>query len=191
MPIPSLDRVSELVAEPVRRRGFDVEDVAVVPAGAHSTVRVIVDGDGGVSLDDIAELSREISAALDADDGDDSPYTLEVTTPGIGRPLTHPRHWRRARGRKVRIDTAAGPIVGRVGESTDDTVAIVVKDKQLTVRSVPLADVTKAVVEVEFAAPSARELELCGGVAPGRPVPGAAADNGAAEENNAAEEADK
>ena len=163
MPTPTPDRVSQLVAEPVRRRGFDVEECTVVVAGARSVVRVVVDGDAGVTLDDIADLSREISAALDAEDRSDSPYTLEVTTPGIGRPLTETRHWRRARGRKVRIDTAAGPIVGRVGELASDAVTIVVKGKTIEIRKVPLADVQRAVMEVEFAPPSARELELCGG----------------------------
>ncbi|MBJ8344960.1 ribosome maturation factor RimP [Antrihabitans sp. YC2-6] len=174
MPIPSLERVSKLVADPVTRRGFDLEDVAVVAAGKHSTVRVTVDSDSGVTLDDIAGLTRDISEALDEiTDTGEAPYTLEVTTPGIGRPLTLERHWRRARGRKVKIETPTEKFVGRIGEAKDGGVAIVVPGREPTLRTVSLDDVTKAVVEVEFSPPNPRELELAGGIAPGRPVPGA------------------
>ena len=81
----------------VAEAGFDLEDVLVTPAGKRRQVRVIVDGDGGVSLDDVAVVSQRVSAALDDSAAMGSgPYVLEVTSPGVDRPLTQPRHWRRA-----------------------------------------------------------------------------------------------
>src|SRR3954462_10521395 len=82
--------------------GYDLEDVTVPAAGRRSVVRVVVDQDGGIDLDAVAEVSRAVSDALDGSDATGSaPYTLEVTSPGVDRPLTEPRHWRRAVGRRV------------------------------------------------------------------------------------------
>lgn len=174
MPIPSEERVNELVAELVVRRGYDLEDVNVTPAGKHSVVRVMVDSDAGADLDAIADLSRDISAVLDdLTEIGETPYTLEVTTPGVDRPLTLERHWRRARGRKVALTLAGERLDGRIGAVAAGAVDLVVGGKaDPTIRSIDLADVTDAVVQVEFSKPSARELELTGGVAEGRPISG-------------------
>jgi len=93
------------VAEPVvRALGMDLESVKVTTAGRRRLLRVVVDSDRGVSLDDAALASRELSAKLDAADVmGDMPYTLEVSSPGVDRPLTQPRHWQRAVGRLVRV----------------------------------------------------------------------------------------
>jgi ribosome maturation factor RimP len=89
-------------------------------------LRVVVDSDDGISLDDVATLSRTVSAALD--DGEvmgAGPYVLEVTSPGVDRPLTEARHWRRATGRLVRAPlTAGGHIEGRVVSADDEGVVI-------------------------------------------------------------------
>ncbi|MFQ6398204.1 ribosome maturation factor RimP [Nocardia sp. KC 131] len=188
MPMPTEERLSQLVAGLVERRGFDLEGVEISTAGKHAEaqarVKVIVDSDDGSDLDTIAELSKELSERLDeADDFGETEYLLEVTTPGIDRPLTVDRHWHRARGRKVRISLRPGaptPDSGgsdtfdaRVGELTDGTVALVLGGKRNPHRvSVALADIAEAVVQVDFSPPGARELELAGGVAPGRPQPG-------------------
>ena len=84
---------------------MDLESVRVSVAGRRRLLRVVVDSDHGVSLDDAADVSRDVSAALlDATDViGDVPYTLEVSSPGVDRPLTEPRHWRRAAGRLVRV----------------------------------------------------------------------------------------
>ncbi|GGK42130.1 ribosome maturation factor RimP [Nocardia camponoti] len=188
MPMPTEERVSQLVAELVARRGFDLEGVAIAAAGkdelAPVRVKVTVDSDSPVPLDTIAELSRDMSEILDAaNDFGESAYLLEVTTPGVDRPLTKPGHWRRARGRKVRVtlhpdaDRPEGKAkfearVGALGE-TEDTVALVLGGKVKPHRiHVPLAGIANAVVQVEFSTPGAAELELAGGIAPGRPVPG-------------------
>ena len=100
----ALERLLEPV---VRAAGLDLESVRVSGAGRRRLLRVVVDADGGVDLDDIALVSREASARLD-DTGamGEAPYTLEVSSPGVGRPLTQPRHWRRAVGRLVRVPLA-------------------------------------------------------------------------------------
>ena len=87
--------------------GFDLEDVVVTPAGKRRVLRVVVDKDGGVDLDDIAGVSTSVSATLDESNAMGAvPYVLEVTSPGVDRPLTLPRHWRRATDRLVQVDIA-------------------------------------------------------------------------------------
>ena len=96
------------VIEPVvAAAGFDLEEITVVPAGRRRLVRVVIDSDAGVDLDAAAEVSAALSVRLDEGVADEvfgeAAYTLEVTSPGIGRPLTLPRHFRRATGRIVSI----------------------------------------------------------------------------------------
>ena len=107
------------VLEPVvRAAGMDLESVRVSPAGRRRLLRLVVDADGGVGLDEIAEVSREVSVRLDASGAmGEVPYTLEVSSPGVDRPLTEPRHWRRAVGRLVSapLAVAGGDDPGRAG----------------------------------------------------------------------------
>jgi len=186
MPMPTEERVSQLVAALVESRGFDLEGVAVSAASKdQARVVIAVDSDVTADLDAVADLSGIISEILDdAGDFGETPYLLEVTTPGVERPLTLPRHWQRARGRKVSIrmrPEASAPegtatFDARVGEATDTEVALVLGGKRNPHRvRVPLADIDSAVVQVEFSTPGPAEMELAGGVAPGRPAPGAAA----------------
>jgi ribosome maturation factor RimP len=103
------DQLAGLLAPVVTAQGMDLEDIRVSAAGRRRLLRVVVDADGGVSLDDIAVVSRELSAALDAADAmGAAPYTLEVSSPGVDRPLTQPRHWRRNIGRRVVAPLVAG-----------------------------------------------------------------------------------
>lgn len=99
---PDTDRLVRLLEPVVHAMDMDLEGIRVTAAGRRRVLRVIVDADGGVSLDDIAFASRELSVKLDnsAEMGE-QPYTLEVSSPGVDRPLTQPRHWRRAIGRLV------------------------------------------------------------------------------------------
>jgi ribosome maturation factor RimP len=101
---PDQRRLVSLLEPVVLAMGMDLEGVKVALAGRRRLLRIVVDADGGVGLDEIAEVSREISARLDARDAmGDAPYTLEVSSPGVDRPLTEPRHWRRATGRLVAV----------------------------------------------------------------------------------------
>ncbi|MGW6696054.1 ribosome maturation factor RimP [Rhodococcus sp. NPDC054953] len=174
MPVPSKERVIELLTDLVPRQGYDLEDVTVTKAGSRSVVRVMVDSDAGLGLDAVADLSRLISDRLDsATEFGEAPYTLEVTSPGVDRPLTEPRHWRRAQGRRVRVEIGDEKVLGRVGVLGDGVVALVVPAKGgPVVREIAIADVCTAVVQVEFSTPNAQELELAGGVAAGRALPG-------------------
>ncbi|MCZ4078536.1 ribosome maturation factor RimP [Rhodococcus sp. H36-A4] len=173
MPVPSKERVIALLSDLVTSRGFDLEDVNVVSAGKHSAVRIMVDREEGIDLDTLPSLSREISDIFDAvSDFGDAPYTLEVTTPGVDRPLTEDRHWRRARGRVVRFKLENEKFDARVGHLEGRSLTVVTRDKGvLATRVVELDDVVKAVVQVEFSKPKADEMELAGGVVDGRPAP--------------------
>ena len=152
---PSSSAEVRAVVDPVvRAAGLDLEDLAVVPAGRRRVVRVTVDGDDPPDLDAVAEVSRAVSDALDAADAFGSaPYTLEVGTPGVGRPLTAPRHWRRALRRLVAAELVDGtPLTGRLVEADSAAVRL---DVGGTVHEVAYADVRSARVEVEFARPAA------------------------------------
>ncbi|OAK52773.1 ribosome maturation factor RimP [Rhodococcoides kyotonense] len=173
MPVPSKERVVALLSDLVHDRGFDLEDVTVVSAGKHSAVRIMVDREEGTGLDALPALSHEISELFDGvSDFGEAPYTLEVTTPGIDRPLTEERHWRRARGRKVRVEVADEKFDGRVGALDGGSITLVTRTKGvLATRVVALSDISKAVVQVEFSPPKEDEMELAGGVFGSRPRP--------------------
>jgi ribosome maturation factor RimP len=144
--------VSALTAEltpPLLDLGLDLEGLEVTPAGRRRLLRVAVDKDGGVTMDDVADATKEVSRILDASDAmGEQPYTLEVTSPGIDRPLTLPRHWRRNAGRLVKVRTRDGETVqGRITSNDDAAVRL---DVDGTPRELPLDQVAKAHVEVEF-----------------------------------------
>ena len=110
------DRIDAAVADPLGALGLDLEAVELTPAGKRRMLRVAVDRDGGVTLDDVADATREVSEALDdADVMGEAPYTLEVTSRGVDRPLTLPRHWRRNHDRLVKVTTTDGEtLTGRI-----------------------------------------------------------------------------
>lgn len=146
-------RLVQLLTPAVEAGGHDLEDVSVSSAGRRSVIRVVVDKDGGVTLDDIAAVSRQVSDVLDTAEVEEpqllgGSYVLEVTSPGVDRPLTQPRHWRRNAGRLVKAVLADGStLTGRV-VSADD--AEVVLDVEGTQRTVLLTGVRSATVQVEF-----------------------------------------
>jgi ribosome maturation factor RimP len=109
-------RLAGMIQPVVAAAGLDLESVRVTIAGKRRLLRVVVDGDHSVSLDETADVSREVSALLDASSMmGEVPYTLEVSSPGVDRPLTEPRHWRRAVRRLVRVKAAGeGTVQGRV-----------------------------------------------------------------------------
>lgn len=149
------EQLTGMIEPIVAAAGYDLENVVVTPAGRRSLVRVVVDGDNGISLDDVAALSRALSAALD--DGDTavigaSPYVLEVSSPGVDRPLTQPRHWRRARGRLVTVTRHEGAGVrGRVLSSDENSVVL---DLAGAEHELAYGEISTARVEVEFNRPS-------------------------------------
>lgn len=114
-PIPEPADLARVLEPVIRAAGMDLESVRVSPAGRRRLLRLVVDADGGLGLDAIAAVSREVSGRLDATGAmGEVPYTLEVSSPGVDRPLTEPRHWRRAQGRLVSAPLAvAGDGPGR------------------------------------------------------------------------------
>ena len=148
------DRTEAELVDPLCALGLDVEAVEVTPAGKRRVLRIAVDKDGGVTLDDVADATREVSRVLDDSDVmGEMPYTLEVTSRGVDRPLTLPRHWRRNQNRLVKATLADGSdVTGRILASDDTTATL---DVDGTRREVTYADVAKALVQIEFNRPTA------------------------------------
>jgi len=145
------------LVEPLRALGVDVEAVEIQKAGRRHVVRVVVDRDGGVDLDLVAAVSRRASELLDVPPLSDAlpgPFVLEVTSPGVDRPLTEPRHWRRAVSRLVQVTLADGTTVdGRLlSVPSDEEVVVAGAGGDVTI---PLSAVERAVVQVEFNRPDA------------------------------------
>lgn len=153
------DRIEAELAGPLAELGMDVEAVELTPAGKRRMLRVAVDADGGVTLDEVAEATREVERVLDASDVmGESPYTLEVTSRGVDRPLTLPRHWRRNEGRLVKANLVDGEeLTGRIAESDDQGVTLLVDRRaskgakpKIVPTPVSYADIAKARVQIEF-----------------------------------------
>jgi ribosome maturation factor RimP len=142
----------EALERPLAQSGLDLEGVEVSQAGRRSLVRVLVDQDGGVTLDDIAEATHLVSDVLDTSDVmGESSYTLEVTSPGTDRPLTLARHWRRNTDRLVTVSThSGGTFTGRVLAADEDHARL---DVDGATREVAYDDVAKARVQIEFNRP--------------------------------------
>ncbi|MFC5825592.1 ribosome maturation factor RimP [Nonomuraea insulae] len=143
------DHLMELLEPVVSAEGLDLEDITVTQAGKRRLLRVIVDRDGGVSLDDVADVSQAVSTALDDTDAmGQAAYTLEVSSPGIDRPLTEPRHWRRAAKRLVKAELDDGAVVeGRVLAADESGVDL---DVEGTARRLDYQHLTRGRVQVEF-----------------------------------------
>lgn len=143
----SNNRVADLLAPLVEKRGIDLEEVVIKPAGRRSIVQILIDRDGGVDLDLVAAVSREISDALDATDLlGNNPYTLDVGSVGIDRPLTLPRHFRRNKNRLVEIETQSGEVfTDRIFEISETSITF-----KETAKSIAISEIKKAQVQVEF-----------------------------------------
>jgi ribosome maturation factor RimP len=149
-PAPRIDlaaakaRVLAVIEPVIAGAGYDLEDVKLSRAGRRHLLRVLVDADGGINLDDVAVVSREISAALDeAEEAGGEvlagEYQLEVGSPGVDRPLTLPRHWRRNVGRLVTVNG----VTGRVTAADDRGIV-------LDNREIAYPDLGPGKVQIEF-----------------------------------------
>jgi len=147
------EKITELVQPAVEKAGFFLEDVHVVSPGKHRIVTCIVDGQTPLNLDQVTSVSRDISELLDsADFMDDAAFTLEVTSPGVDRPLTLPRHWQKNLNRLVKVVKLDGSVVnGRITSLEDSQVLLTedIKGKS-KVHTVIFADIKRATVEIEF-----------------------------------------
>jgi ribosome maturation factor RimP len=145
-------KIAEVIGPVVTDAGMDLESVRVTAAGRRRLLRVVVDSDHGVSLDDAAAISRQLSAALDeAAVMGEFPYTLEVSSPGVDRPLTDPRHWRRAVGRLVKVTVdGTGATSGRIVSADPEGVTLDVGGAQ---RHFSYAVLGAGAIQVEFGHP--------------------------------------
>jgi ribosome maturation factor RimP len=171
------DQIRPAVEGPLASLGLLVEDVAVTPAGRRRLVRIwidrVLDAHEGpttaptrpLSLDEVADATRAVGEALDATDVmGEQPYTLEVTSPGVDRPLTQPRHYRRNVTRLVTLTPLEGdPVTGRLVSADDDGVTVEVpaaKKEPARTEQLAYAALSRAVVEVEFSRPGGADEHL-------------------------------
>jgi ribosome maturation factor RimP len=147
------DQISELVTTAVSDLGFYLEDVHIATPGSHRIITCIVDGDASLNLDQVTSVSRVISELLDeATFMGETPFTLEVTSPGVDRPLTQPRHFAKNVDRLLKIIKLDGSeVTGRILSNTDHdvTLSVAVK-KETTEQTISLSEIKRAVVEIEF-----------------------------------------
>lgn len=157
---PTGDRLTAALQPSLSGLGYDVEAVELSAAGKRRVLRVAVDRDGGVTLDDVAAATSEVARVLDETDLlGQRPYTLEVTSRGVDRPLTLPRHWRRNVDRLVALTltddaTLTGRIVAVSEEPGAESATLDVDGEE---RLVPLAEVARALVQIEFNRPAQSE----------------------------------
>lgn len=161
--LPSQAQVIELLDAEFARAGYEIEDVVVDTQPRPPRITVVADGDTPLDLDAAAALSRSASALLDQLEVD-SRYVLEVSSPGVQRPLTTAKHFRRAGGRKVELTLEDGSMLtGRVGRLDGDTLTLVTRaGRDWLLRELAIGEIVKGVVQVEFSPPPQRELELVG-----------------------------
>jgi ribosome maturation factor RimP len=147
------DQISEFISPALHKAGYFLEDVNLVSPGQHRIVTVIVDGASALNLDQVTVASKLVSELLDdAPFMGETPFTLEVTSPGIDRPLTLPRHFAKNVDRLLKVTKTAGEVVtGRILSNTEVDVTLTVTEKKdVKEITIPLVDIKRAQVEIEF-----------------------------------------
>ena len=144
--------IEQALTPVVIEAGFFLEEVTLTSAGNRRLVTCVVDGEKSLNMDDVTSISREISNLLEeAPFMGETAFTLEVTSPGVDRPLTLPRHWRKNATRLDRVTLTNGEVItGRITTSDENVVTLVIEAKVLKEVSVAFVDVKKAIVEIEF-----------------------------------------
>jgi len=147
------DQISEFLSPALHKAGYFLEDINVVSPGQHRIVTVIVDGESALNLDQVTVASKLVSEVLDeAPFMGETPFTLEVTSPGIDRPLTLPRHFAKNADRLLKVTKTDGEVVtGRILSNTNVDVTLTVTEKKdVKEVAIALADIKRAQVEIEF-----------------------------------------
>lgn len=145
--------ITDLISPAVTEAGFYLEEVQIASPGSHRTVTCVVDGPTPLDLDQVTVVSRVISELLDsADFMGETPFTLEVTSPGVDRPLTEVRHWTKNLTRLIKTTLNDGTvIIGRLTEFNETSATLVENIKgRIKTHSVAFSDIKRAVVEIEF-----------------------------------------
>ena len=147
------DQISEHITPALHKAGYFLEDVNLVSPGQHRIVTVIVDGESALNLDQVTVASKLVSELLDeATFMGETPFTLEVTSPGIDRPLTLPRHFAKNVDRLLKVTKTDGVVItGRILSNTDSDLTLSVTEKKDVKEVViSLGDIKRAQVEIEF-----------------------------------------
>ncbi len=147
------DLIAELITPAILNAGFFLEEVQISNPGSQSVVICVIDGSKPLNLDEVATVSRIISTLLD-----EAPlmgamsFTLEVSSPGVDRPLTLPRHWKKNITRLIRATMLNGDVLtGRLTEFNEKSATLVENIKGREQRhTLVLADIKRAAVEIEF-----------------------------------------
>jgi ribosome maturation factor RimP len=149
-----LEEIAVAITPVIEAAGCYLEEVTLTPAGKRKIMTVIVDGDTNLSLDQVTAVSKEVSAIVEVLPAlGDTPFTLEVTSPGVDRPLTHPRHWRKNYGRLINVTLEDGKVVkGRIGDSTEI-------DVEIDSLKIAYAAMKRALIEIEFKSLKSSENE--------------------------------
>jgi len=139
------EEISAAITPALSDLGFYLEDITITSAGRRSMITVIVDGDTHLSLDQVTVATKAISEIVENIQSlGQAPFTLEVTSPGLDRPLTKPRHWRKNIDRLVKIVLLDGKeIKGRVKDATEISATV---DEQV----VKFSDIKRATLEIDF-----------------------------------------
>ena len=149
-----LEEIAVAITPAIEAAGCYLEEVTLTPAGKHKIMTVIVDGDTNLSLDQVTAVSKEVSAIVEVLPAlGDTPFTLEVTSPGVDRPLTNPRHWRKNHGRLINVTLHDEKSVkGRIGDSTEI-------DVEIDSVKIAYAAIKRALIEIEFKSLKSAESE--------------------------------
>lgn len=147
------DQISELITPALQQAGYFLEDVNLVTPGQHRIVTIIVDGESALNLDQVTVATKMISELLDeAQFMGETPFTLEVTSPGVDRPLTQPRHFSKNTDRLLKVVKTDGEVVtGRISSNTENDVTLLVTEKKESKDVVlTFSEIKRATVEIEF-----------------------------------------
>ena len=146
----SVAELIRYIAPIVEGAGFVLEEITITPAGKRRLLTVFVDGeDRNLSLDEVTSVSKQISEVVDVlPELGDKPFTLEVTSPGVDRPLTLDRHWRKNVGRLVKIVTNDGQSInGRIKSFNGNQVEISLPKSEVILQR---ETIKRAIIEIEF-----------------------------------------
>lgn len=149
----TLDEITPIIEEKLKFMRMELYDIKYVPAGRHSALRVFIDKEGGVTIDDCEKASREISMLLDVENFSDTPYSLEVSSPGADRPLATQRDFVKVVGQYVRLELTSAEtqkpvVVGKCLSCADNVLTVEGDDG--AERKIPLDQIAKGKLDIRF-----------------------------------------
>ena len=145
-------KINELSGTIAAQQAVELIDVAIAGSAGRPLIRVYIDKEGGVTLDDCGDFSRALSALLDVEDPIPSSYVLEVSSPGLDRPLKEMKDFQRSIGKLVKVVTRSrieeqNVFIGRIEAVSGETILLALGDKKM---EVPFEQISKARLEIEL-----------------------------------------